>query len=91
MKHLFDTNVFIEAKNHYYAFDICPGFWDWIDHVVKAKAGSIVNVCDELRGGRDDLATWANGRRTQSWFLKVDDPATQAVFKVLRIRKQWRF
>ena len=28
MKYLLDSNVFIEAKNRYYAFDICPGFWE---------------------------------------------------------------
>ena len=22
-----DTNTLIEAKNRYYGFDICPGFW----------------------------------------------------------------
>ena len=27
---LLDANVFIEAKNRYYAFDIHPGFWAWI-------------------------------------------------------------
>ena len=25
---LMDADVFISAKNRYYAFDICPGFWD---------------------------------------------------------------
>lgn len=25
-----DTNVFINAKNFYYQFDIHPGFWDWL-------------------------------------------------------------
>lgn len=77
MKYLFDANVFIEAKNHYYAFDICPGFWDWMDHVVKNDAGSVVPICEELRKGKDELAQWANDRRTQPWFLKVDDAATQ--------------
>ncbi|MEH2510151.1 hypothetical protein V1291_001505 [Nitrobacteraceae bacterium AZCC 1564] len=81
MKYLFDSNVFIEAKNRYYAFDICPGFWDWMDHVAKADAGSIVNVCDELRQGRDELAKWANARRTEPWFLKVDDASTQKFFQ----------
>lgn len=28
---LLDANVFIEAKNRYYGFDICPGFWRWLD------------------------------------------------------------
>ena len=26
-RYLLDANPFIEAKNRYYGFDICPGFW----------------------------------------------------------------
>jgi Domain of unknown function (DUF4411) len=77
MKYLFDANVFIQAKNWHYAFDICPGFWDWMDHVTKADVGSVVPVCDELRKGRDELAQWANARRTEPWFLTVTDASTQ--------------
>lgn len=80
MKYLFDTNVFIEAKNRYYAFDICPGFWDWMDHVVQTDAGSIVMVRDELCKGGDDLAVWTKARKDRAWFLKVDDDDTQIAF-----------
>lgn len=31
MKYLVDANVLIKAKNRYYAFDIAPGFWKWLD------------------------------------------------------------
>ncbi len=31
MAYLLDANVFIDAKNRYYGFDFCPGFWDWVD------------------------------------------------------------
>ena len=31
MMFLVDSNVLIEAKNRYYAFDIAPGFWKWLD------------------------------------------------------------
>ncbi|MGL5096417.1 MAG: DUF4411 family protein, partial [Planctomycetia bacterium] len=30
--YLLDSNVFITAKNSYYAFSICPGFWDSLLH-----------------------------------------------------------
>jgi len=30
MPYLLDSNVFIEAKNKYYRFSLCPGFWDWL-------------------------------------------------------------
>lgn len=80
MKFLLDTNIFIEAKNRYYGFDICPGFWDWMDGVCGQDVGSIETVCDELMDGGDELAAWAKDRKDAAWFLKVDDDATQGNF-----------
>lgn len=31
-----DSDVFITAKNLYYAFDICPGFWKSVVHHHRA-------------------------------------------------------
>ena len=28
--YVLDTNVFIDAANTYYAFDLTPGYWDFI-------------------------------------------------------------
>lgn len=80
MKYLLDSNVFIEAKNRYSAFDVCPGFWTWMDHVVSSDVHSLLMVRDELLSGNDELAKWVDTRKQASWFLKVDDPATQANF-----------
>jgi hypothetical protein len=81
MKDLLDANVFIEAKNRYYAFDICPGFWDWMDHIVSGgDVLSIIMVRDELIRGKDDLAEWIEERRHSRWFRPVDDPKTQRIF-----------
>lgn len=30
--YLIDSDVLITAKNRYYAFPICPGFWDSLLH-----------------------------------------------------------
>lgn len=58
--YLLDTNVFIEAKNRYYAFDLAPGFWEWLEKDTAAGAiGSIEEVSKELLRGEDDLAEWA--------------------------------
>ena len=58
--YLADSNVLIEAKNRYYAFDIAPGFWVWLE---LAHAGSLVcsieAVKDELLEKDDELADWA--------------------------------
>lgn len=31
MRYIPDTNVFVEAKNRYYSFDIAEGFWEWLE------------------------------------------------------------
>ncbi|MBF0147506.1 MAG: DUF4411 family protein [Magnetococcales bacterium] len=46
--YLLDSNVFIEAKNRYYAFDICPGFWEWMNDSGSKKHIKIPNICKEL-------------------------------------------
>ncbi len=78
---LTDANVFIEAKNRYYDFDICPGFWDWMDAQVPGqKVCSITPVYDELADGGDSLAQWIKDRKNDGRFLKVDDAAAQKLF-----------
>jgi len=72
MAYLLDANVFIEAANRYYATDICPGFWEWMES--SAAAGNIVStqrVRDELLGREDDLAEWAE-RQPAAFFTGVD-------------------
>ena len=72
MAYLLDANVFIQARKLHYAFDICPGFWDWIEE--RAAAGevrSIEEVGRELRAGTDELATWA-AAHGDAFFLPSD-------------------
>ncbi|QQM67411.1 DUF4411 family protein [Actinomyces weissii] len=69
--YLLDANVLIDAKNRYYAFDIAPGFWAWLDGVlVGGRACSIKAVYDELVLGNDELSKWA--RDHKSFFKPVD-------------------
>ncbi len=59
MSYLLDSNAFIEAKNQYYRFSFCPGYWDWILKQNSAgKVFSIDKVRAELRVQEDDLADW---------------------------------
>lgn len=72
-EYLLDANVFIQAKNLHYGFDICPGFWDWL--VERNRAGSVASiekVADELRAGDDELSAWAE-ERGDGFFLPPDD------------------
>jgi predicted nucleic acid-binding protein len=74
--YLVDSNVLIEAKNRYYAFDIAPGFWAWLDYAyANGIVCSIEPVRDELVEGDDELAVWARGH-TQ-FFLPIDAEAAQ--------------
>lgn len=73
--YLLDANVFIEAKNRYYSFDIAPGFWEWLDNMLGQDiACSIDAVFEELSAGEDELAEWAHGHK--SFFREVDEKAT---------------
>jgi hypothetical protein len=57
---LFDANAFIEAKRRYYAFDICPGYWDAVlAWHAQHRLMSIDHVGVELQKGNDDLKAWA--------------------------------
>jgi len=72
MAFLLDTNTLIQAKNDYYAFGLCPGFWDWLTSANAAgSVHSIAPVLTEIRDGNDDLTTWANAR-LPSFFLPMD-------------------
>lgn len=46
--YVIDSDVLITAKNSYYAFDLCPGFWSSLR--VKHRAGQV----HSLRGGGYD-------------------------------------
>lgn len=55
-----DTNIFVEAKNEFYAMDICPGFWTCLIHLSQAdRVVSIDQVLKEIRAYEDDLTEWA--------------------------------
>lgn len=74
--YLLDSNVLIEAKNRYYAFDIAPGFWEWLDLAhAKSLVCSISAVQQELLDGDDELTHWA--RRHPSFFLPSDEATVQ--------------
>ena len=63
MAYLLDANVLISAKNLYYGFDFCPGFWDWIvQSHDQGLVRSVEKVGDEVQALGDDLSEWAKMR-----------------------------
>jgi hypothetical protein len=56
--YLLDTNVFIEAHRRYYRMDLCPGFWECLEHYCKeSRLLSIDRVREEIGEG-DALDEW---------------------------------
>ena len=88
MAYLLDSDVFIQAANIYYTFDVFPGFWDWMDEVCKDDFCSIDRVCAELQGHKDAMGQWAIDRKDEPWFHKVDDKDTQNQFAAVAKKVQ---
>lgn len=53
----------MEPHRHYYAFDLCPGYWDFLDQAFAAgNFRSIQAVLTECQANPDALAIWAAAR-----------------------------
>lgn len=66
-----DSDVFIAAKNAYYAFDICPGFWKALVRAHRlGRVRSIDRVRAELLSGRseEDLVQWVRNDVPTAFF-----------------------
>jgi uncharacterized protein DUF4411 len=78
--YVLDSNIFIEAKQRYYAFDVCPGFWDAL--VWQHGQGRIVSVDrvkTELEEFADELSVWVTGTMPEGCFFDTDmDVVTDA-------------
>jgi hypothetical protein len=82
MTFLLDADTLITGKNQAYGFDICPGFWDFIDR--EHAAGGLLSVKpvgDELKRGNDELAKWAS-KMGASFFRPLDTPTLSAMAEV---------
>ena len=73
---LLDTNVFIEAHRHYYAFDICPGFWECLS-LYHDRILSIDSVRKELedksKDQKDELWKWIKSELPRTFFIPNDN------------------
>ena len=61
--YLLDSNTLLEAKNGYYGFAICPGFWNWLKGGSKlGRVGSVAKIRREINDGddNDELKVWIN-------------------------------
>ena len=73
--YLVDSDVFITAKNLYYSFELCPGFWSSvIHHHREGRIFSVDRVRNELLVGHEeeDLVRWVEGEVPGGFFLPAD-------------------
>ena len=81
-RYVLDANVFIEAKNKYYGFNLCPGFWKaLIEQCKNDRVCSIDKVRDELAGKGNRLSDWAKDRVPDTFFKKTEDQGVIAAFQ----------
>ena len=81
--YLVDSDVFITAKNLYYSFDLCPGFWKIVlHHHRKGRVFSVDRVRSELLAGSktDDLVRWVRDAVPGGFFLPVDTGAVARAY-----------
>lgn len=89
MIYLVDTNVFFEARDEYYSFEVAPGFWDWLERANElGKVYSNVSVYSEIVPGKktedgkpDDCARWAMKNR-ESFFLPLPENMTKRASRI---------
>ena len=82
--------MLIEAKNRYYGFYLCPGFWKALlrEHH-NNRVFSIDRVRDELvkKKGKqakdrpDRLSDWASNSVPDTFFKRTEDQAVISVFR----------
>ncbi|MCX7702018.1 MAG: DUF4411 family protein [Gemmataceae bacterium] len=83
-----DSDVFIAAKNTYYAFSICPGFWECLIHHHRAgRVFSIDQVQRELLLGREteDLVQWVKNDLPAGFFLQTNDKEVKDAYEEIML------
>ena len=86
--YVLDTNVFIDAANAYYAFDLAPGYWDFLVQLFDSDhAVSIKSVYDEIDSASDDdpLKVWAKLNR--QYFVAPDSRVVARYQQVMKWAK----
>ncbi|MCU7870345.1 MAG: DUF4411 family protein [Candidatus Thiodiazotropha sp. (ex Lucinoma borealis)] len=88
---IIDSDVLIRAKNSYYAFSICPGFWESIIHQFQlGRVYSLDRVRQELLTGRDDddLVQWVHDDVPSDFFLITWDQDVVSMYTEIMLWAQ---
>lgn len=83
-RYVLDANVFIEASQSYYSFDICPGFWLALVRQHEAKhVCSIDRIKAELVVLDDELKEWVNFKVSETFFKGTADKNVADAFAIM--------
>ena len=80
-----DSNVYIQSHRFEYAYDIVPGFWNWLDHLIdEHRIISPSFVYKELTDNKADdfLSQWVKDRKSSGLFL---DPNSESQIRFSEI------
>lgn len=81
--HWLDADVYIQAKNGPYPFDMIPGFWVFLaEQLELGNIRSPKMVYDELTDGNDILASWCKNRRNKGICVKADKTVQDCFRKI---------
>lgn len=79
--YVLDANVFVEAKKRYYAFDICPGFWNSLTwHYGQGNVCSVDRVRSELVEHGDELSDWVANQMPAAAFHSTKEDTIAACY-----------
>jgi hypothetical protein len=80
--YVLDADVFIEAKNRYYAFDIAPRFWQSLnDYAGTGRIQSIDRIKKQLEDQKDELSEWIKNGNIANAFENSDQPDVIASYQ----------
>ena len=73
-----DTNVLVAAHRHYYAPDLCPGFWDCLSHYFAVGRLFVIDrVYDEIVSPAE-LVEWVEQATNYSFPTTATQPVADA-------------
>lgn len=84
MLYLLDANVLIDANRDYYGIDRVPEFWEWLKY--QGSKGTVrmpIEVYEEIRVGKDDLANWAKRKEVKESLLLAEEVDVELVARVV--------
>lgn len=84
MLYLLDANVLIDANRDYYCMNRVPEFWKWLEDMGrKDKIKIPIEIYDEIKDGKDNLAIWIKKSEINKALLLKEETTLENVRYIL--------